>query len=501
MVRYAACQTRHNLTVDIYGQQSLGKDSSITEQLDLGRMRAEAEGWTVHDVYSDGVSASRHGRKTRTDWAKLHADVTADRVNVIWLWESSRGDRRASTWLTLLEDCREHRVRIYVETHGRLYDMANPRDWRNLAEDGTDNEYESEKISQRVARSMQARADAGKVHGRAPYGYQRRYELTAAGKRVLIGQEPDPVEAPVVREMYQGLARGDTLHALARDLGTRGVRTRTGLVFSPQHIRDLVLRHTYAGIRAHTTDGRPAHRPGGAAQTVPATWPPLVPADVWHTVRNRLTAADRKTSRPGRANNPYSMIVRCHECDGPMTVRYGRAPEGEYSCRDHSHVRVPKIELEAYIDAVVCAYLARADVIAELRRSRDGDAELQQVADLLAGARGELAALRAAVGAGRLTVASLVAAEPGQLAQIERLEERERELSAPPALAALISPGRDAKRRWKAAPVAAKREVARMLLAPGILGQVRIAKAPAPRHRVPVGQRVIFRRGDGDHHG
>jgi hypothetical protein len=128
--------------VDVYGRQSLGKDSSISEQLDLGRRRAEAEDWTLHAVYSDGMSASRHGRKTRTDWAKLHADVTADRVNVIWLWESSRGDRRASTWLTLLEDCREHRVRIYVETHGRLYDMANPQDWRSLAEDGTDNEYE-----------------------------------------------------------------------------------------------------------------------------------------------------------------------------------------------------------------------------------------------------------------------------------------------------------------------------------------------------------------------
>jgi hypothetical protein len=123
---------------------------------------------------------------------------------------------------------------------------------------------------------MQARAEAGQVHGRAPYGYQRHYELTAAGKRVLLGQDPDPVEAPIVREMYTRLARGDTLHALARDLQARGVRTRTGLVFSPQHIRDLVLRHTYAGIRAHATDGRPAHRPGGFAQTVPATWPALV---------------------------------------------------------------------------------------------------------------------------------------------------------------------------------------------------------------------------------
>lgn len=285
--------------MDVYGRQSLGKNSSIDEQLALGGRRAGAEDWTVHAVYSDGVSASRHGRKTRTDWAKLHADVTADRVDVIWLWESSRGDRRASTWLTLLEDCREHRVRIYVETHARLYDMANPRDWRSLAEDGTDNEYESEKIRLRVTRSMQAPAEAGQLHGRAPYGYQRRYELTAAGKRVLLGQDPDPVEAPIVREMYIRLARGDTLRALARDLEARGVRTRTGLVFSPKHIRDLVLRHTYAGIRAHTTDGRPAHRPGGLHRRCRR------PGRRWcrRTCGTRcgtgLTAADRKRPAPG----------------------------------------------------------------------------------------------------------------------------------------------------------------------------------------------------------
>ena len=492
--------TRHNLTVDIYGQQSLGKDSSITEQLDLGRKRAEAEGWTVHDVYSDGVSASRHGRKTRTDWAKLHADVTADRVNVIWLWESSRGDRRASTWLTLLEDCREHRVRIYVETHGRLYDMANPRDWRNLAEDGTDNEYESEKISQRVARSMQARADAGKVHGRAPYGYQRRYELTAAGKRVLIGQEPDPVEARSSARCTR-FGRGDTLHALARDLGTRGVRTRTGLVFSPQHIRDLVLRHTYAGIRA-PHDGRAARPPAGRGSADSAGDLAAVGASgrVAHGAEPAHRGRPQNVS-PGAGEQPLfddRPLPRVRRADDrPGTAWVLQRP---VSRRDAP--RACPEDRAGGVSTRSCAPdLARADVIAELRRSRDGDPDSgQQVADLLAGPAGSWP--RFALGRRRQVDGGLVglAAEPGQLAQIERLEERER--SRPRRRAGRADEPRPGpKRRWKAAPVAAKREVARMLLAPGILGQVRIAKAPAPRHRVPVGQRVIFRRGDGDHHG
>ena len=161
----------------IYGRQSMGKDTSITEQLDLGRDRADTEGWTVHAVYDDPVSASRHTRKTRKDWPLLLADINAGRAGVLWLWESSRGDRKLSTWARLLEDCREHGVRIYVETHGRLYDMANARDWRTLAEDGTDSEYESAKTSQRTTRSAVKRAKAGRPVGHAPYGYTRWYEL------------------------------------------------------------------------------------------------------------------------------------------------------------------------------------------------------------------------------------------------------------------------------------------------------------------------------------
>jgi hypothetical protein len=44
-----------------------------------------------------------------------------------------------------LNACRATQTGIYITTHGRLYDMANGRDWRSLAEDGVDSACESEK--------------------------------------------------------------------------------------------------------------------------------------------------------------------------------------------------------------------------------------------------------------------------------------------------------------------------------------------------------------------
>jgi hypothetical protein len=94
-----------------------------------------------------------------------------------------------------------------------------------------------------------------------------------------------------------------------------------------------------------------------------------------------------------------------------------------------------------------------------------------------------------------------VAAEPALLARVDELERQERELSAPPELAALITPGKDVRRRWKSAPVSTRRAVAKLLFTTALLGQLRVTRSPITSHRVPAALRVIWRRDDGDHHG
>ena len=143
----------------LYGRQSQNKDRSIAEQLDLGRDRAAPRAGRCSASTRTACSASRHATKKRDEWPRVLARIDAGQGDVLWLWESSRGDRKLSTWARLLEDCRDRAVRIYVETHGRLYDMANSRDWRTLADDGVDNEAETNKTSERVLRAMTANAD------------------------------------------------------------------------------------------------------------------------------------------------------------------------------------------------------------------------------------------------------------------------------------------------------------------------------------------------------
>jgi site-specific DNA recombinase len=477
-----------------------GRARSVDEQHTDNQRAADERGWTLGKPYVDNsVSASRYSTKRRDDFGKLLGDLDRDRfaADVLLLWEPSRGSRRVSEWVTLIEACEQRGVGIYVTTHGRLYQPGNARDRRSLLEDAVDSEYESGKVSMRAKRAAAANAAAGRPHGRVPYGYARTYHPKT---KALVSQDIEPTEAKVIRELYDRISRGHSLRAIAADLEQRGVRTRTGKVFTGTHLRLLMLSPTYAGMRAHGPGGRGKFRDLDGVELVDGQWPALVDKARWYAVRARLTAPERMTTIPGAARHLLTFIAVCHVCGGPLasTRRDGSA---QLQCHRKGCIRIDETELNAYAERVLLAYLRRPDVIEQLRAGQPDDGELAAVRDMLAEVRAELSALRAAVGAGNLSVASLVAAEPALLARVEQLEQRERQLSAPPALSALITPGRDVRRRWQAAPVSTRRAVAKLLLTPGLLGQLRVARSSVKGHRVPVEQRVVWRRDDGDHHG
>ena len=104
----------------IYARQSLGKQESIDQQEEIGRDRAEQENWPVHAVLSDPNSASRYSTTVRKNWERLLADLDRPEVGILWLWESSRGDRELETWAAMLTRCHKHGVKIFIETHERL---------------------------------------------------------------------------------------------------------------------------------------------------------------------------------------------------------------------------------------------------------------------------------------------------------------------------------------------------------------------------------------------
>jgi hypothetical protein len=56
-----------------------------------------------------------------------------------------------------------------------------------------------------------------------------------------------------------------------------------------------------------------------------------------------------------------------------------------------------------------------------------------------------------------------------------------------------MGPGDDIAHRWAAAPISARREVARLVLSPELLGELRVTRSLSPGHRIDVADRVTWR--------
>ena len=375
-----------------------------------------------------------------------------------------------------------------METHDRLYDMAAPRDWKVLAEDGIDSAYESDKISLRVTRAMVDNAKNGKPHGRVPYGYERQYTLDDKGKRKLVGQVPKPDEAKVVRGIFRDIERGVSLRAITKDLNDRGVPSVTGAAWSPQRVRDIALTISYAGKRSHNPGARTGHtRRHTLGAVTKGVWPELVSVEQYNRVRKLLLDPKRKTSRPGRARHLLSMIAVCAVCDGPLSVRFPRRQGPEYTCRDSGHVRVRQDDLDDYVLDLIAARLADPDEYQRLVSQTD-DQRLQLARNQVAEIRAHHEAMIEQLGKRTMSAQAFVAAEPAVLADLKRAEAALTGLESPDSLRVLLGdPDLDFRERWLGFTPVTRRQTVRHLFE-----RIALRCAPSTGHRGPVKERVEY---------
>jgi site-specific DNA recombinase len=442
-----------------------GRERSIVEQQGDNQRAAEELGWTLGEPYSDvSISASRYSRKARGGYATLISDLKADRfaAGVLIMWESSRGSRRVSEWCELIELCELRGVLIHVTTHGRTYNPANARDRRSLLEDAVDSEYESSKMAARVARSHASRAREGQPVGIVPFGYRREYELV--GGRRVVRQVVDPEQAAIVREIYQKLAKGQSLRSLAVDLQRRGV---LGATWSPYRVRDLALKACYAGLREHVAGRRNGkYRPGDTPSFTEAQWPKIVDRELYWTVRRLLTDPGRRTvTRPGRHKHLLSMIAACGVCGGVLTVKV-RGGRSEYRCRDKGCVGIAQQSLDDYVIGIIHAQLANPAFMARLADAEgDTESELSAARGELAGIREHYQQMRDLLGQRKITPASFAEVEPGIVADLEQAQQRVQELETPSELRGLLlgDPGRAVAERWDGMPIVGRRGVVKAL--------------------------------------
>lgn len=437
------------LRAGIYGRNSKGEAKSIDDQLELGEAAVTEQGWTLANSYSDRQSASRYASKTRDDWARLLADIAADRLDILVLWESSRGGREEIEWFGMLNTCRTQGVLIHVISHERTYDMRISRDRKVLANDGVDAAYYSDELSDKVRRGVAASARKGGIHGACAYGYERVYDEHT---REFIEQRPS-AHAPIVVEIFEALARKTPIITLVADLNGRGIPSPNGKVWSRDTVRRMARNVSYIGQRRHRTKHE------GKAPTdeiTKAVWPRLVEDSVFYDVQAVLDDDDRPRSKPGKARYLLS-YNGCAPCGGALRVQPKRGTKSErYLCVEDSCISARMADVDEIVTRAVCERLSMPDA---RKLYAVDDAEVRK-------ARTEAAKLRTDLDKARKSYALPDGISETALAMKERTygpliadaDRRARPVGSSGALARLLDAD-DVRAEWDTYAVAAKRDV------------------------------------------
>lgn len=448
-----------NLRAGIYSRESKDKTKSIDDQAAESLAAVADRGWTIVAQYSDGVSASRFGRKVRLDWRRLLADLDAGALDVVVAWEPSRADRDLETWVTFVSRCRTKGVLVHLTGDDDTLDPRNPSHWHRLITGGVDAAMESEKVSRRVRRGTAAAAAAGRPHGPAPYGYERIIvgeQQTAHGPKPVKEQRRS-ADAPIVVEIFERIARSDPLSAVVRDLDQRGVPAPKGDRWSRASVSQMIRNVAYLGERRHRSE-RDGQKP--VDERYDGVWPGLVDADLFHRAQAVLDRPDRRRSKPGAARHLLSYLAKA-PCGGKLHVIVGHGGRGDrYVCYGHGCVSVTVAAADEVLTRILCVRLARPDLRdlfapddRAIRAARVEAAEL----------RGRLERHYDEAADGRLSAGGLAAMERRLLPLIDAADRRSRPASAPGAMAQLLDAAEfgaaQVRPTWDSLPVAARREV------------------------------------------
>jgi DNA invertase Pin-like site-specific DNA recombinase len=309
-----------------------GREKSHDEQHSENGPAAKRHGITPakRAAYRETGSASRYSKRKRDDWPRMMAELRGGTfgADVLIMWESSRGSRKVGEWVELLDVAEEQSKLIFVTTHDRIYNPANPRDRRSMLEDAVDSEYESSKTSLRVTRDHLAAAEAGRPVGICPFGYQRVVDP--------ITRELSQIEHPEQADQYRAavadyLAGVRSLSQISRDIG----RSVSG-------VRNMLRHPLYCGVRTHK------------GKEYPAAWPALITKQQHRQLVRMLERGEVGPRKSPARVYPYTGLLRCSECGAKLTSRKPSATDSmrRYVCpRPGCHkVATRADELDAWLE-------------------------------------------------------------------------------------------------------------------------------------------------------
>lgn len=449
----------------IYARISSDDGSALGVQRQIADCKREVErrGWTLAETFVDNDVSASTG-KARPAFEGMVAAIRAGRIGAVCVWDVDRLTRTPRELEDFIALADTHGLRL--ASVGGEIDLGTEQGRLTARLKGSVARYEVEQSSRRLRAKFLERAQDGKPHGKAAYGWQR-----VEGADVV-----DADEAAVIREVARRLLARESSRSIWRDLNARSVPAPRGRQWDGVILRQVMLRERNAARRVHR------------GQVIgKGAWEPILDEDTHDRVTALLRDPGRVTARGTPLRYLLSGLARCGPCGAAMRVlTSGGRQAPAYGCRECFRVRRKVASVDEVVETVVVGRLSMPDGPNLL----GGDAqEMAKAEDELDALRSRLESAADQYADGAITGAQLERITTRLRPKIEDAERRVRASAPVPEFAAFGGAG--AAQAWARAGLETKRAIIAQLL------EVTILPAGAGRGFDPATVKVEWRRDDG----
>lgn len=321
-------------------------DDSVGDGLGVARQERDCRelsdrlGWTVAEVYCDN-SISAYSGKVRPAYERMLTDLAEGRRQALVCWDVDRLTRRPVE-LEQIIDLAERRGVALASVGGEI-DLSTPQGRLTARIKASVGRHESEQSSRRIKRKTLERAEAGRPHGGAAYGWSR-----VQGRDVI-----DAGQARVIREATGRVLAGESLRSIYMDFNHRDIASPRGR-WDNIKLRQVLLRDRNAGLRRH--QGKVIGK---------GDWDSILDTDTFDRLVAILTDPGRRTSTTARPGvNLLSGIAQCGLCETPVRVlvAHGSRPRA-YVCPRCFGVRRKQGPVDDLITDLVLERLSLPDAL------------------------------------------------------------------------------------------------------------------------------------------
>ena len=286
-------------------------EQSIEGQIRVCRDYAKNNNILIVDTYVDRAMTGTNDM--RPDFQRMIKDSNKRQWDYVLVYKLDRFSRNKYETTIHKHTLKENGVKV-LSAMENIPDSPEGIILESLLEGM--NQYYSAELSQKVHRGLNESYRKGQyTGGPVIYGYK------VVDKKNVI----DEFESEIIREVFQKYANGYTAVSIAKDLKSRGIRTKTGAYLTQKRLYKIFSNTKYNGKIKH------------GDQIYDNIYPKIIDDETWAKVQN---IKQENVHSPGRKKEIYNYILSgkliCKNCKRLMVGISGTGKSGAvyyyYSC-------------------------------------------------------------------------------------------------------------------------------------------------------------------------